>query len=89
MENQFICQSCGMPMNTDEDFGRNPDGSKNEEYCCYCLKDGVMRECSLNEMIEICAEIEVREGIFPDIEAARKNLSEYLPTLKRWKGSKA
>ena len=89
MENQFICQSCGMPMNNEEDFGRNADGTKNEEYCRYCLKDGVMRECTLDEMIGICAEIEVREGILPDLETARKKLSEYLPTLKRWNGKKA
>lgn len=72
-------------MSKSEDFGKNSDGTKNEEYCCYCLKNGVMEDCSLDEMIEMCAEIEVREGIFPDIDSARKKLSEFLPTLKRWK----
>ena len=28
-----ICQSCGMPLQKSEDFGTNPDGSKNQEYC--------------------------------------------------------
>ena len=34
-----FCQSCGMPL-TDEVLGTNADGSKNEDYCTYCYKDG-------------------------------------------------
>ena len=34
-----FCQSCGMPL-TPEILGTNADGSKNEEYCIYCYKDG-------------------------------------------------
>lgn len=85
MEKQLFCQSCGMPMTEEAHFGRNQDGSKNEEYCCYCMKNGVMEDCTLEEMIGICAEIEVREGVSPDIDSARKKLTEFLPTLKRWK----
>ena len=34
---QKFCQCCGMPMgDTDELYGTNADGSKNEEYCKYC-----------------------------------------------------
>ena len=84
MEKQFICQSCGMPMTEEPQFGRNADGSKNEEYCCYCMKDGKLGECTLEQMIDICAPIEVKEGICPDEDTARKKLAEYLPTLKRW-----
>jgi hypothetical protein len=36
-----ICQNCGMPMKTAEEFGTNKDGSRNEDYCVYCHKDGV------------------------------------------------
>ncbi|MDR1096440.1 MAG: zinc ribbon domain-containing protein, partial [Spirochaetaceae bacterium] len=35
-----FCQSCGMPLSKDEDFGTNTDGSKNNDYCAYCYKDG-------------------------------------------------
>ena len=38
MEMKF-CQSCGMPLSP-EILGTNADGSKNEEYCIYCYKDG-------------------------------------------------
>ena len=37
--NQKFCQCCGMPMgDTDELYGTNADGSKNEEYCKYCFE---------------------------------------------------
>ena len=29
-----------MPMADEELFGTNADGSKNEDYCIYCFKDG-------------------------------------------------
>lgn len=35
-----ICQSCGMPMNDPTLFGKNTDGSVNEEYCIYCYPKG-------------------------------------------------
>ena len=31
-----ICQSCGMPMQSPEQYGRHADGSTNTEYCIYC-----------------------------------------------------
>lgn len=35
MENKY-CQSCGMPLQNQDELGTNSDGSRNEEYCCYC-----------------------------------------------------
>ena len=35
MEMKF-CQSCGMPLQAEDQWGMNADGSLNEEYCCYC-----------------------------------------------------
>ena len=37
---QKICQSCGMPLQKDEDFGTNASGSKSEEYCFHCFQNG-------------------------------------------------
>jgi hypothetical protein len=31
VENMIFCQSCGMPLSKDEDFGSNVNGAKNEE----------------------------------------------------------
>ena len=80
-----ICQSCGMPMQVEEHFGRNTDGSRNEEYCCYCMQDGMLGECTLEEMIDICAKIEVEDGRCKNLEEAKEALGKYLPTLERWK----
>jgi len=79
-----ICQSCGMPMVEEAHFGKNADGSKNETYCCYCIHDGVLGECTLEEMIDFCAPIEVEDGRAKDLEEAKVQLREYLSTLERW-----
>lgn len=84
--NVQICQSCGMPMGQEWQFGTNKDGSKNETYCCYCYKDGQFtRQCSIEEMADFCAEIEVKEGRAKSLEEAKGSLMAYFPTLKRWK----
>ena len=51
-----FCQSCGMTL-TDDVLGTNADGSKNEDYCMYCYKDGkFLQECTMDEMIEHCSQ---------------------------------
>ena len=41
---------------------------------------------TLDEMIDFCAPLEVKLGLFSDEKIARDALSRYLPTLKRWRG---
>ena len=87
MEQKF-CQSCGMPL-TEDVLGSNADGSKNEEYCVYCYKDGrFLQECTMEEMAEFCAqyvdEFNKHTGQNLGREAYRKMLLQYFPTLKRW-----
>lgn len=84
------CQSCGMPLQNAEEFGTNADGSKNEDYCCYCYKEGVFTmECTMEEMIEHCARFvdEFNKGseVTYTKEEAIANMKQYFPTLKRWK----
>ena len=51
-----FCQSCGMPL-TDDVLGTNADGSKNEEYCMYCYKDGAFTgDFTMEEMADFCAQ---------------------------------
>ena len=60
------CQSCGMPMTSEEQWGTYADGSRNEEYCCYCYQKGAfVQECTMDEMIEHCLEFldEFNRGI--------------------------
>lgn len=84
--NAPICQSCGMPLTAPEQFGKNADGTTNGDYCVYCCPNGEANMTgTLDEMIDFCAPLEVKLGLFPDEKTARDALSRYLPTLKRWR----
>ena len=37
MSEMRYCESCGMPLDSNEVLGTNNDNSRNEEYCIYCL----------------------------------------------------
>lgn len=80
-----ICQSCAMPLNSKELIGTNKDGSKNEDYCVYCYKDGEYTESNITmeEMADVCVGYMKREGMSED--EARKIMDDCLPNLKRWK----
>ena len=86
---QKFCQSCGMPL-TDQILGTNTDGSKNEDYCIYCFKDGAFTgDFTMEEMVQFCAQF---------VDEFNKNTNQHLskeeyknvlrsiyPNLKRWK----
>lgn len=85
MENQKFCQSCAMPLATDGDFGTNTDGSKNEDYCVYCYKDGAFtNDCTMDEMIGFCAEHVDEWDMKISKEEAIAQMKEHFPKLKRW-----
>lgn len=85
MENMIFCQSCGMPMSAPETFGTEADGSKSEDYCCYCRKGGAFTwDCTMEEMAEFCAKAEGQPQMGTPEETKAK-LLEWFPTLKRWK----
>ncbi len=84
-----FCQSCGMPL-TDEILGTNADGSKNEEYCIYCYKDGAFTgNFTMEEMVEFCAQFvdQYNQNTGQNLtkEEYKGVLREFYPTLKRWK----
>ena len=88
MEQKF-CQSCGMPL-TDEILGTNADGTKNEDYCIYCYKDGkFLQDCTMDEMIEHCAQFvdEVNKNLPRPMtkEEYIGQMKTYFPHLKRWR----
>ena len=85
---QKFCQSCGMPL-TDEILGTNADGSKNEDYCIYCYKDGkFLQDCTMEEMIAFCAQFvdEVNKNLPQPMtkEEYIGQMKMYFPHLKRW-----
>ena len=78
----------------------NADGTKNEDYCMYCYKDGqFLQDCTMEEMIEHCAQFfaeqsgkaervnAVNEGLEKPItkEEYIGMMKTYFPQLKRWR----
>lgn len=85
-----LCQSCGMPLQADADFGTNKYGSRNEEYCCYCYKEGAFtKDCTMDEMIDTCIQFldEFNKDSEEKLtkEQAVAQMRQFFPTLKRWK----
>ncbi len=88
MEQKF-CQSCGMPLTADV-LGTNADGSKNDEYCIYCYKDGAFTgDFTMEEMVQFCAQFvdEYNKNTGQNItkEKYKEVLRQIYPNLKRWK----
>ena len=89
MEKETIfCQSCGMPL-TDDVLGTNADGSKNEEYCIYCYKDGAFTgDFTMEEMAEFCTQFvdEYNKNTGQNLtrEEYKQMLLQYYLSLKRW-----
>lgn len=83
--NTPFCQSCGMPLAEAGHFGTNADGSRNEEYCTYCYKEGAFTspDATVQTMIEECVP-HVRSGQGISEQEARSMLVRFIPTLKRW-----
>lgn len=78
------CQSCGLPLGKETDYGAEADGTKSEEYCTWCYPDGAFTgEESLDAFIEHNAPY-VAEGVGISRDEAVSYLAVVLPTLKRW-----
>ncbi len=72
--------------NTDELYGTNLDGSKNNDYCKYCFEKGEFSfKGTMEEMVEICIPHVLENNDNMNEESARKMMLEWFPTLKRWK----
>ena len=83
MENK-ICQSCGMPIISNEQLGTTKDKSRNEDYCIYCYKDGeFIDKVTMEEYIEMCSQFGSQAGMTN--EEMKKHCKKLFPTLKRWK----
>lgn len=88
-----FCQSCGMPL-SEEILGTNADGSKNEDYCIYCYKDGAFTgDYTMEQMAEHCSMFveEYNKHTGQNLTACqyKEALLKFFPTLKRWSGDDA
>lgn len=73
-----------MPIDDENLWGTNKDGSKNSDYCIYCYKDGeFLQKATLAEYIEMMVPFASQAGM---TEAQMRQYCETVyPTLKRWK----
>jgi hypothetical protein len=74
-----------MPLQNEEDFGTNVNGSKSKEYCFHCFQNGKFLDegITLQGKIDKNVKFAVQMGMAED--EARKMASSVLPKLKRWK----
>ena len=81
-----ICQSCEMPLEEPSQFGTNTDGSKSDDYCCHCWKNGKFTspKQTLEQAIEFNIRFVLEAGEAETEEEARALLKESMPKLKRW-----
>lgn len=84
LKGQF-CQSCSMPMEKQEDFGTDADGSKSEDYCRFCFQRGEFTEpnITMEEMIDRVAAVMTTEVKMPEAQA-KEVAKTSIPKLKRW-----
>jgi hypothetical protein len=86
MKNKTICQSCGIPLETEAVKGTEKNGLKSNEYCKYCYEDGAFKNPTMtledmkNNVKSIMKKLELKED-------AIQNILPILQTLKRWKYS--
>ena len=60
---QNICQSCAMPLTSEDMYSTEKDGSINKDYCKWCYKDGeFIDKCSMEEYIDAKKEINDKFG---------------------------
>ena len=82
------CQSCYMPMNKPEDFGKEADGSPSQDYCVHCYENGDFSwKCSFEEAVEGNIQFWREDGESDnetDNARARARIMEVFPKLKRW-----
>lgn len=77
------CQSCGMPMKSEELRGSESNGTKSLMYCTHCYVSGkfVHPDITVEGMQQLCIE-KMIEMKTPKIMAKLFSLS--IPKLVRW-----
>ena len=79
-----ICQSCGMPLRSENDLGTNADGSKNQEYCHFCFAEGKFKDEGISMEQKIAKNVEMAKKMGIDEQKATDLANRIIPNLKRW-----
>ena len=79
------CQSCTMALEKPEQFGTNADGSRAQDYCHFCFKDGGFTEpdVTMEEMIQRVSCMLAQHSDMTESEATEL-MNDMIPKLKRW-----
>ena len=85
-----LCQSCGMPIDSDDLKGTNADGSLNQECCTYCFHEGKFtNNFTMDQMILHCVSFIDKMNVGTERKINRdeaiEKMKAYFPKLKRWK----
>ena len=79
-----FCQSCGMPISSDDERGTESDKMKSNDYCNHCYENRKFTEPKLTveEMAQRVGRQMKTRG-FPEKMIAMN--AKLVPSLKRWK----
>lgn len=80
-----LCQSCGMPLQSEDDFGTNENGGRNLDYCRFCFQRGRFTDEGITMEEKIKKNIEIAKRMGMSEETARTMATTTIPHLKRWK----
>ena len=86
MKLETNCQSCGMPLDNPDLRGTEKDGSKSDEYCKYCYRNGAFTNSTITLKEMTSSVITQMEKLNLDSKTIDMAVSS-LPNLKRWKAS--
>ncbi|TDD76977.1 zinc ribbon domain-containing protein [Flavobacterium caseinilyticum] len=86
MENKILCQSCGLPLDTEALKGTEKNGLKSIDYCKYCYEDGAFKHPKMT-LTEMKNNVENQMKKLDLQENVIHEAINILPLLKRWKES--
>lgn len=80
-----VCQSCGMPLHEEKNWGTKEDNSKTDEYCKFCFESGsfINPNLTMHEVIE--KSVQMSRKLWVPEDKAREIASNTIPNLKRWR----
>jgi hypothetical protein len=84
MKNNTICQSCGMPLESEAIKGTEENGLKSDVYCIYCYENGVFKDPKMN-LEEMKNNIKTQMEKLETLDHSIQKAINILPMLSRWK----
>jgi len=78
------CQSCGMPLHEEKNWGTNSDGTLTDEFCKFCFTDGNFTNPDLTMEDVIESSVALSKKLWMPEDKAREIANNTIPKLKRW-----